>query len=79
MEKQTTIRLFGILSDIVGKDYLEINNVEDTDNLLIKLNHDFPLLVNNKFRIAVDNNFIETNTLIEPGSIVALMPPFSGG
>lgn len=79
MEKQTTIRLFGVLTDIVGKDYLEINNVENTDDLVKQLYHDYPLLVKNKFRIAVDNNFIETNTLIDPGSIVALMPPFSGG
>jgi molybdopterin converting factor small subunit len=79
MATQTVIQLFGMLTDIVGSDHIEYADVENTEELLKKLYADFPLLADHKFRIAVDNNFIEQSTDIRPGSSIALMPPFSGG
>jgi molybdopterin converting factor small subunit len=39
----------------------------------------FPRLAEIVFNIAVDTVIIEEDTRLKPGSIVALLPPFSGG
>jgi molybdopterin synthase sulfur carrier subunit len=72
------IILFGKLSDIAGSS-VTVNDVTDTDGLIDALNKNYPAFANTKYVIAVDKQIIKENTSLNNNSIVALLPPFSGG
>ena len=71
--------VFGQLIDIVKSNTLGIDDVADTNGLLTKLNERYPALAGAKYVIAVNKRAINSNTTLDDGSIVALLPPFSGG
>jgi sulfur-carrier protein len=73
------VKIFGQLSDITGKNELQFSNVRDTDQLLKELQDLYPSLKHVKYACAVDQKVIKSNTMLEENSIVALLPPFSGG
>ena len=70
--------LFGKLSDIAGSA-VSVNDVADTDSLVNTLHRNYPALANIKYLIAVDKQVIRENTTLNNNSVVALLPPFSGG
>jgi molybdopterin converting factor small subunit len=72
------IILFGRLVDIAGSSVF-INGVADTDGLISALHDTYPALAKAKYMIAVDKQVITSNTLVNEKSVVALLPPFSGG
>ena len=72
------IILFGKLADIAG-GAVSVDNVMDTDSLVNALHKDHPALANTKYVIAVDKQVINGNTPLNKNSMVALLPPFSGG
>ena len=72
------IILFGRLAEIAGNS-VSIDDVVDTDSLVNALNKDYPALNNTKYVIAVDKQVIKENTVLNKKSMVALLPPFSGG
>lgn len=72
------IILFGQLADIAGNSVF-VNNVTDTDSLIIALHTDYPALAGAKYAIAVNKRVITSNTFLDENSVVALLPPFSGG
>jgi sulfur-carrier protein len=72
------IILFGRLVDIAGSSVF-INGVADTDSLINALHNSYPALAGAKYVIAVDKRVITSNTLVNEKSVVALLPPFSGG
>jgi molybdopterin converting factor small subunit len=76
---KVNIILFGQLTDITGSDSFAIEDIVDTNSLVIALQKNYPALINAKYLIAVDKKIIETNTLLTDNSTVALLPPFSGG
>jgi sulfur-carrier protein len=73
------IMFFGQISEITGTDHLLVENVDDTDQLLARLNTMFPVLINMKYIMAVDKKMITGNTPLGENCTVALLPPFSGG
>ena len=72
------IILFGKLAEIAGPS-VAVKEVADTDSLVEALHKEFPALANTKYLIAVDKQVIKENTGLNKKSIVALLPPFSGG
>ena len=70
--------IFGRLTDIAGSS-LTLENVADTNNLVKKLHILYPGLADAKYVIAVDKKVVNENTTLTENSIVALLPPFSGG
>lgn len=70
--------LFGRLADIAGPS-VSVNDVADTDGLVNVLHKDYPALGDTKYIVAVDKQIINGNTPLNNNSIVALLPPFSGG
>ena len=72
------IILFGQLADIAGNSVF-VNNVADTDSLINALHKTYPALAEAKYVIAVNKQVITSNTLLNEISVVALLPPFSGG
>jgi molybdopterin synthase sulfur carrier subunit len=72
------IQLYGQLTDIAGKS-LTLETVRDTDALKELLHRKYPALQGIEYQIAVNKQLIHHNTELPEGSIVALLPPFSGG
>ena len=71
--------IFGQLTDIVNKQMLTFTNIADTNHLVKELSKQYPALAQAKYIIAVDKRTITSNTVLKDGSMVALLPPFSGG
>ena len=72
------IIIFGRLTDIAGRA-LTLENVADTNQLVKELHILYPDLADAKYVIAVDKKVVNKNTTLTENSIVALLPPFSGG
>lgn len=75
----TTVHFYGQLTDITQISVLEMQDVTDTESLLKSLLEQFPGLRQKKFTIAVNNTLVQNNTPLKENTIIALMPPFSGG
>jgi molybdopterin converting factor small subunit len=72
------IIIFGRLTDIAGNS-LTLENVSDTKALVKELHILYPALADAKYVIAVNKKVVNENTTLTENSIVALLPPFSGG
>ena len=73
------IKIFGQLTDIVKSHELTLNDIADTNSLVSELNKRFPTLSASRYLMAVNKQTITANTVLDNDSIVALLPPFSGG
>ncbi|WP_255154444.1 MoaD/ThiS family protein [Ferruginibacter sp. HRS2-29] len=76
---KTTVHFYGQLTDITQTPVLELEGIADTDSMIKDLLEKFPGLSQAKFSIAVDNSLVQNNTRLKDNTIIALMPPFSGG
>ena len=70
--------LFGRLTDIAGSSII-VNDVSYSNGLVQMLHKKFPAFASTKYLIAVDKEVIKGNTILKNNSMVALLPPFSGG
>jgi len=73
------IMIFGQLTDIIAGNELLLSDIADTDSLVSELNRRYPVLTGSRYMIAVNKQTIKANTVLKDDSIVALLPPFSGG
>lgn len=73
------ILAFGQLTDITGQNALQLQDASDTDQLTIMLVEKYPALAQSKYLVAVNMEIIRGNVKLNPGDVVALLPPFSGG
>ncbi|MDH7460935.1 MoaD/ThiS family protein [Chitinophagaceae bacterium 26-R-25] len=73
-----SILAFGQVAEITGMTF-SFDHVSDTNALKLALEKAFPALQHVRYTIAVDKNTITTNTILNENSVVALLPPFSGG
>ena len=71
--------IFGQLTDIVKSNTLTLTGIADTKSLVDELKRQFPALGDAKYLLAVNKQTITANTTLKEGSIVALLPPYSGG
>jgi molybdopterin synthase sulfur carrier subunit len=76
---QVNVMLFGKLADVTGSRQVAVQNVQDTNQLLQQLKNNYPALGNLPYLVAVDEQLISDNTMLTDGSVVALLPPYSGG
>ena len=73
------ILAFGPLIAVFGKKTFEMDRLASTKALREKLETDFPGLKDQQYAIALDMQFISTETSLEGVETVALLPPYSGG
>ena len=76
---QVQVMLFGRLTDATGGKQVTVRDVRDTDGLLQQLQSSYPGLVGLPYLVAVDRQIISVNTPLQDGTVVALLPPYSGG
>jgi len=74
-----TVLAFGQAADMTGGAEFRVGDVPDTDALHVLLRDRFPGLQSLTYVLAVDQKTIGGNTPLQPSSVVALLPPFSGG
>ena len=73
------ILFFGILREAAGKQEMTLNNINNTKSLQNHLTSLIPRLKNYTFRLAINQEFVDSNCTLKEGDIVAVMPPFAGG
>ena len=73
------VMIFGQLTDIVNTNELTLTDISDTNGLVSELNNRYPLLAGSRYVMAVNKQTVTANTVLNDDSIVALLPPFSGG
>lgn len=76
---QIQIMIFGQLTDIINNNTLTVTGIADTNSLVTELNKRYPALADTKYMMAVNKQTVTANTALKEDSIVALLPPFSGG
>ena len=69
---------FGQIADVTGTNPFALTAV-DTDEIRHILASKYPELESTRYAIAVDRVIVKENTALNPGAVVALLPPFSGG
>lgn len=74
-----SILVFGALTDITEKEQIEVENIENSEQLMARLVEMYPAIAHHKFAIAIDNHIINEVKEIKADSSIALLPPFSGG
>ena len=70
---------FGKIAEFIHPQQLVVNNTPDTDTLKLELEKTYPALAAIKYVIALNKQIVQTNTLLQDHSTLAIMPPFSGG
>ena len=73
------VLLFGMLADAAKQSVMEVENINDTDGLLIKLKDLNTIFCTSKFVISVNRKVVTINKAINENDEVALLPPFAGG
>jgi molybdopterin synthase sulfur carrier subunit len=73
------IILFGQLTDIAGSNTIAVDDIQNSDELVTAINKLYPAMAGIKYIVAVDKKTIQTNTILNEKTMVALLPPFSGG
>ncbi|HRO70079.1 MAG TPA: MoaD/ThiS family protein [Chitinophagaceae bacterium] len=73
------ILLFGQLTDLLKTGSISVEPVDDTNELNRVLQARYPALQRARYVMAVDKQTVTDNVKLSPGSLVALLPPFSGG
>ena len=73
------ILFFGILREATGKQEMTLNDINDSETLQNHLTSLIPGLKDYTFRLAINQEFIDSNCTLKEGDIVAVMPPFAGG
>lgn len=70
---------FGQIAESTGKSAWKMTGIKDTNELIKKLEEQFPVLVKTNYSIAVNKKVIQENTVLNDKDTIALLPPFSGG
>ena len=77
-----TVLLFGIIRDVIGENTLELDLEKAI--LIGQLKQDLLKKYTNlqqysNFSIAVNEEYVDLNYVLQPNDVVALIPPVSGG
>jgi molybdopterin synthase sulfur carrier subunit len=75
---QISVLPFGQIAEITGVEPFQLI-ATDTDEIQRVLAERFPDLQRKHYALAVDKVIVKTNTQVNSNSIIALLPPFSGG
>jgi molybdopterin synthase sulfur carrier subunit len=73
------ILFFGSLQEVAGKQEMILNDINESETLQNHLTSLIPGLKDYTFRLAINQEFIDSNCTLKEGDIVAVMPPFAGG
>lgn len=70
---------FGKLADLLPQQEWEMSGVATAGAVRLQLETEFPALKGMRYLIAVDKKIATDDSPLAENSVVALLPPFSGG
>lgn len=70
---------FGVLTEVTGTSRKQYTDIRSFADLKHRIEDDFPEIVHYNFRIAVNNEIIDENPVLNDDDEVAYLPPFAGG
>ena len=73
------VLFFGILTEVTGTSIKHYRDVRSYADLKHRIEDDFPEIIHYNFRIAVNNEIIDEDPLLNDDDEVAFLPPFAGG
>lgn len=76
---EINVLFFGILTEVTGTSRKHYRNIESFSDLRHRIEDDYPEIVHYNFRIAVNNEIIDENPVLDNDDEVAFLPPFAGG
>ena len=76
---KVNVLIFGPLKDVTNATMCQVEDVDNTDAMIEKMNRLYPDLKNRKYLIAVEKEIVQSNTILKDNFTVALLPPYSGG
>jgi molybdopterin synthase sulfur carrier subunit len=76
---EVKVLFFGVLTEVTGTAVKHYRDVKSIGSLKLRLNDDYPEIIHFDFRIALNNEMINSDHELNEGDEVALMPPFAGG
>lgn len=82
MSQSHTVLLFGITRDLVGQNRLTVDLPTNSRvaDLMASLHRQYPTLAGiQSILVAVNSEYAEPNTKLNPTDEIALIPPVSGG
>ncbi len=77
---QLTIKYFGVLAEAttISEEQLQIDTCSVSE-LLKKLKNQYPKLNDKDFKVAINQQLVDNQYVINNEAEVALLPPFAGG
>lgn len=76
---EVKVLFFGVLAEVSGTALKHYHDVKSANDLILRIQDDFPEMVHYKYRLAVNSEIIDDDRILKQGDEVALMPPFAGG
>lgn len=76
---EVTVQFYGVLAEIAGTSQTILKDIDCIDRLKDRVSTTYPKMDRHNYIVAVDNKIAGSNSLLNNGSKIALMPPFSGG
>ncbi len=73
------VLFFGVLADISGTGIKIYSKVRSLEELKQMIWNEFPEFRHYKFMVSLNNEIIKTDSALNDGDEIALLPPFAGG
>jgi sulfur-carrier protein len=73
------IKAFGMLAEKLPAQEFDFPVYSDTEELLKKLEQEYPQLQGMKYSLAIDKQVVHDKQALNGNEEIALLPPFSGG
>jgi len=79
MATTVKVMMFGQLEQLTKHKVLEISDVQDTDSVRAKVSEQFPQIKGLNYLLALNQEIVAENRLLNDQDELALLPPFAGG
>jgi molybdopterin synthase sulfur carrier subunit len=73
------VLFFGVLAEVTKINCKHYSGIKSFNDLKGRIEDEFPEIVHYSFRFSVNSVMIDTESDLNNGDEVALMPPFAGG
>jgi len=70
---------FGVLTDVIGQNMVELNDINDLQSVKEYVQTEFPKLTEHSHIVSVNREIVKDNQELKDGDEVAFLPPFTGG
>ena len=76
---EVKVLFFGVLAEVSGTPVKHYQDVRSMTDLKLRIQDDYPEIVHYSFRISLNSEITDEDSILKSGDEVALMPPFAGG